>query len=99
MISSLVFLKLFNTIVTGDQVTFSKPHPEPYLSAAARLGFEPQLCIAVENSPLGVRSAKAAGTHCVAVASTVSQEVLSMADEIVERFLCVRGTLGFRELN
>lgn len=57
----------FGTIVTGDMVTNGKPHPEPYLLAAARLGVEPSTCIAFEDSPTGIASAEAAGARAVGV--------------------------------
>jgi HAD superfamily hydrolase (TIGR01509 family) len=58
----------FNTVVTGDQVEHGKPHPEPYLTAAARLGVDPARCVAIEDSPTGVASARAAG--CIVVGVT-----------------------------
>ncbi len=51
----------FATIVTGDRVEFGKPHPEPYLTAAAELGREPAECVAIEDSNTGAKSAEAAG--------------------------------------
>jgi HAD superfamily hydrolase (TIGR01509 family) len=51
----------FAAVVTGDQVNDGKPHPEAYLTAAARLGAEPAYCVAIEDSPTGVASAEAAG--------------------------------------
>ncbi|WP_336921201.1 HAD family hydrolase [Aquipuribacter sp. SD81] len=57
----------FATVVTGDAVTHGKPHPEPYLLAARRLGVEPAACVAVEDSVPGVASATAAGCRVVAV--------------------------------
>lgn len=57
----------FAAVVTGDQVTDGKPHPEPYLTACARLGVEPTSCVAIEDSPTGVASAEAAGCVTVAV--------------------------------
>ncbi|MBM7052016.1 HAD family phosphatase [Rothia sp. ZJ1223] len=56
---------LFRTIVTNDDVTNPKPDPEPYLLAAQRLGVEPSECIALEDSPSGVASAKAAGMKVI----------------------------------
>jgi beta-phosphoglucomutase-like phosphatase (HAD superfamily) len=61
----------FATVVTGDDVTQGKPHPEAYQTAARRLGVLPQQCIAIEDSPTGARSAHAAG--CVTL--TVPQLV------------------------
>lgn len=57
----------FATIVTGDQVRHGKPHPEPYLLAASRLGVQPGHCIAIEDSLPGLASAEAAGTRSVGV--------------------------------
>jgi len=59
------------TVVTGDEVREGKPHPEPYLVAAARLGTDPQRCVAVEDSPTGVASAEAAGCVTVVVRGVV----------------------------
>ena len=54
-------LKYFDALVCGDDVTRSKPDPEPYLLSAARLGLSPMECFVVEDSPSGARSALAAG--------------------------------------
>lgn len=57
----------FATVVTGDEVTRGKPHPEPYLTATARLGVAPRDCLVIEDSPTGVASAEAAGVPVLAV--------------------------------
>jgi HAD superfamily hydrolase (TIGR01509 family) len=57
----------FRVVVTGDAVTHAKPHPEPYLLAAERLGVDPARCLAIEDSPTGAASANAAGCHVVVV--------------------------------
>jgi HAD superfamily hydrolase (TIGR01509 family) len=57
----------FATVVTGDEVGQGKPHPEPYLTAATRLGVDPARCVVVEDSPNGIRSGLAAGAAVVAV--------------------------------
>ena len=66
VVNSLGF-DAFDTIVSGDQVSEPKPHPEPYLTAAARLGVDPTDCIAIEDSEPGVASAVAAGATTIAV--------------------------------
>jgi beta-phosphoglucomutase-like phosphatase (HAD superfamily) len=48
-------------VVTGEQVEQGKPHPEPYLTAAAALGVPPGECLAIEDSNTGAKSAEAAG--------------------------------------
>lgn len=60
---------LFDVVVAGDHVENTKPHPEPYLTAARLLGVEPAVCVAVEDSPSGVAAALAAGARVVALAS------------------------------
>jgi HAD superfamily hydrolase (TIGR01509 family) len=58
---------VFGAVVTGDDVVRGKPHPEPYLEGAARLGLPPAACLALEDSPTGARSAWTAGCVVVAV--------------------------------
>ncbi|HYI69191.1 MAG TPA: HAD family phosphatase [Skermanella sp.] len=52
--------------LSRDDVTHGKPHPEPYLRAAERLGVHPSACLVVEDSPIGARSGKAAGMVTIA---------------------------------
>jgi HAD superfamily hydrolase (TIGR01509 family) len=59
----------FELTLAGDEVTHAKPHPEPYLTAADRLGVDPVHCVVVEDSPSGVAAAEAAGAAVVAVPS------------------------------
>jgi HAD superfamily hydrolase (TIGR01509 family) len=75
----------FAVIVTGADVTHGKPHPEPYLVAAARLGVPPAECVVFEDAAVGVAAAKAAGMRCIAVPNpetTLTQD-LSAADLIL----------------
>jgi len=61
----------FDVTVCAADVRRSKPHPEPYLRAAALLGADPRYCVALEDSPNGVAAAEAAGCRLVAVPSLV----------------------------
>lgn len=61
----------FDTVVVGDDVERGKPHPDPYLLAAERLGVDPRECLAIEDSPTGVASALAAGCMVLAVPNHV----------------------------
>jgi len=54
-------------VVSSQEVARGKPAPDVYLEAARRLGVDPQLCAAVEDSHNGIRSAKAAGMRVVAI--------------------------------
>ncbi|MFF3753753.1 HAD-IA family hydrolase [Streptomyces sp. NPDC002018] len=60
-------LPLPGTRVTAESVTASKPHPEGFLLGAARLGFAPEDCVALEDSEAGITAARAAGMRVVGV--------------------------------
>ena len=75
-------LDLFQAIVTRDDVTHPKPHPEPYLTAARHLGVKPTMCLAIEDSHSGVRAAHDAGMQTVMVPDLVPPN-----DEL--RTLCI----------
>jgi HAD superfamily hydrolase (TIGR01509 family) len=62
----------FDVVVTGDEVSHGKPHPEPYRAAARLLGVRAEDCVAIEDSPTGVRSAVAAGVPTLAVPHVVT---------------------------
>lgn len=57
----------FDVVVCGDEVDRPKPHPEPYLTAAAMLGATPERCVAIEDSPTGLSSACGAGCAVIAI--------------------------------
>ena len=57
----------FSVIIGNDETTHPKPDPQPYLLAAERLGVDPTQCVALEDSPSGVRSATAAGMRVIVV--------------------------------
>lgn len=82
----------FETIVTGDDVEHGKPHPEIYLAAAAGLGIDPLHCLALEDAPHGVRSAKSAGMICLAVPNEMTETIpgLDEADAVVKDLHAVR---------
>ena len=62
----------FEVVVTGDEVDQGKPHPEPYLKAAAILGVDPGATLAIEDSSTGVESAAAAGCTVLVVQNHVA---------------------------
>ena len=78
-------LDVFAVVVTRDDVTNGKPHPEPYLVACRQLGVLAADCVAVEDAPAGVTSARAAGVgRVVAVAGTFTRQQLAEAHVVVE---------------
>jgi sugar-phosphatase len=72
-------------LVTADDVTNGKPHPEPYLKGAELLGFKPGECLVIEDAPAGIRSAQTAGMKVIGLASTYPAAKLSEADAVVEK--------------
>ncbi|HEY6765769.1 MAG TPA: HAD-IA family hydrolase [Candidatus Sulfotelmatobacter sp.] len=66
-------------IVTSTDVTMGKPHPEPFLKAAAKLGFIASECVVVEDVPAGIRAGKAAGAKVIAFRTTVEEAELRRA--------------------
>ncbi|MFF5725896.1 HAD family hydrolase [[Kitasatospora] papulosa] len=62
----------FALTVAGDEVARTKPHPEPYLTAAAGFGADPSRCAVVEDTATGVAAAEAAGCRVVAVPSVAA---------------------------
>ena len=84
----------FAATIVGDEVRRGKPHPEPYLAAARALSVSPRDCVALEDSPTGVRSATAAGCHVIAIPHIVDvpagrghRQVKSLADLRVDNLL------------
>jgi putative hydrolase of the HAD superfamily len=63
---------LFDTLCTRDQVERVKPAPDLFLLAARRLGVGPERCLVFEDSPNGIRAARAAGMRCVAIPNPVT---------------------------
>jgi sugar-phosphatase len=74
------------TMITSSDVRIGKPDPEPYLKAAAKLGFAASDCIVVEDAPAGVRAGKAAGARVIAFLTTMIRRDLedAAADWIVQ---------------
>ncbi len=64
----------FAAVVTGDAVARGKPHPEPYLAGADRVGVPAGRCVAIEDSPPGLASAEAAGCRVLGVRGHVPIE-------------------------
>jgi len=79
---------LFRTIIAADDTSHSKPHPEVYQKALERMNVDllPANCVAIEDSPRGVASAKNAGMKCLALTTTLNHEALSSADWVLPGF-------------
>lgn len=66
---------LFDVVCTRDHVARVKPAPDLFLLAAARLGVPASRCVAFEDSPNGIRAARAAGMRCVAIPNPLTCEL------------------------
>ena len=82
-------LTLPKVLVTADDVTNGKPHPEPYLKGAESLGMNPAECLVIEDAPAGIAAAHAAGMKVVALTTTYPTSALSDADSIATRLSLV----------
>ena len=69
----------FSAAISAEEVSLPKPAPDVYLAAAEALGFQPQDCLAFEDSEAGARAAVAAGMKVIAVPQVASQKPLAHA--------------------
>jgi beta-phosphoglucomutase family hydrolase len=84
IVGSLGIENYFKTVITGHDVTEGKPSPQVFLKAAQELGVNPANSIVFEDAVAGVKAAKSAGMHCVAITSTHPREKLKEADLVVD---------------
>ncbi len=86
-------LSLFDAVITAGDVTRGKPDPEPYLKGMRALGVSAVGALAVENAPMGIRSAKSAGVVCFALETTLPARFLTGADRIFRDHAALFGCL------
>ena len=72
-----------DVLITSDRTELGKPHPDPYLAAAAALGADLGDCLVIEDAPAGVEAGRAAGMTVWAVTTTHSAEELAAADRVL----------------
>ena len=77
------FKEKFDVIITGDEVTNSKPDPEGYLAAAKALGVDPKRCAVFEDSLQGVKAGNAAGAFVIGIAGTLKASDIQPYSDIV----------------
>lgn len=80
ILEKLGIIDLFDSIIDGTKIHFSKPHPEVFLKGAAELKVEPSEVIVFEDAISGVEAAKTGGFHCIGIGEA---SVLSKADMII----------------
>ncbi len=89
---------LFDVTVAGDEVIRGKPDPEPYLTAAGRLGVPAVRCVVLEDSPAGVASGEAAGCAVVVVPAVAGVAMASGPRRLVVRSLTAVSTADLGRL-
>jgi beta-phosphoglucomutase len=85
VLSSSGLREAFSLVLSQDDVTCGKPHPQPYLLAAERLDIDPSELLVFEDTDVGVASAKAAGARVVGLTRTLGPKRMAAADALVER--------------
>lgn len=79
--------KYFRVIVSAQEAGKSKPEPDVFLLAAEKLGVDRENCLVVEDSPNGIKAAKAAGMTCVAYEGPgTNAQKLHEADSIIQNY-------------
>ncbi len=80
LVDKLGIRKWLKAIHSGEDLPAGKPDPTLFLQTAGALQVPPERCIVVEDAPAGVEAARSAGMRCIAVATTRSRAVLTVAD-------------------
>ena len=83
VLDNLSIRHYFKAIVSADDVSISKPHPETFLNGAKLLGVKPAECVVFEDAPKGVEAAQNAGMPCVVLTTMHEKEEFSQYDNIV----------------
>ena len=90
----LAGIPLPKVLITADDVTHGKPHPEPYLKGAQLLGVNPAECLVIEDAPAGIQSAQAGGMKAIALTSTYPASALTEANLVVKSLTEIQVTLN-----
>ena len=81
------FIQMFDEILTSEDFEYSKPHPDCYLKAAARLGAKADDCVVFEDSFNGLKSGRAAGMYVVGLATTnAAEDIAPYCDEVISDY-------------
>ncbi|WP_369173392.1 HAD family hydrolase [Streptomyces sp. R28] len=89
---------LGDRVFSVDDVTAGKPAPDLFLHAAARMGADPARALVLEDSPLGVEAARAAGMRVVGFAATTPADRLAKADHVIASLALLPGLVGIPAL-
>jgi len=98
LLRHLSHAKCISATVSADEVTHTKPHPEPFLLCASKLGAIPEKCVIVEDSVYGLQAGRAAGMSTIALTGTSQERELSSYADLVVSSLRKLGPDVIREL-
>ena len=76
--------KMFDAVVSGDDIERKKPNPDIFLLAADKIGVKGSQCLVVEDALSGIAAAHAAGAKCLALATSFSRDKLAQADWVAD---------------
>ena len=82
-------LTMPDVFICADEITHGKPHPEGYLTAAERLGMDPSECVVIEDAPVGLLAARAAGMWSIGIVGTFAADALANANLVVPRLTAI----------
>jgi beta-phosphoglucomutase family hydrolase len=94
VLDNLKIRDYFKAIVSADDVTESKPHPETFIKCAEILQVEADNCIVFEDAPKGVEAALNAGMKCVVLTTMHNQEEFSSYNNVIS-FIKDYSTIDF----
>ncbi|MFN4285472.1 MAG: HAD family hydrolase [Lacibacter sp.] len=97
VLDGLHIRQYIDAIVSSDDVSYSKPHPETFIKCAEKLGVPPEACIVFEDAPKGVEAAAAAGMRAVVITSTHEKHEFHCFPNVV-RFIENYHNLNIHEL-
>jgi beta-phosphoglucomutase len=87
-------LHLFGAVIVGSDILHPKPHPDPYQACVAALRLPPRVIAAVEDTPQGVASARAAGLIAIGITNSVPASSLRGAEAVISDFSEIPATLS-----
>jgi beta-phosphoglucomutase len=83
LLRHLTHAACIHVTVSADEVTHTKPHPEPFLLCASRLGAKPENCVIIEDSVYGLQAGRNAGMATIALTGTSQEKELSPHADLV----------------
>ncbi len=83
VVDNLDLRHYFQVLISADEVSKSKPHPETFLKSAEELGLDSKDCLVLEDAPKGVEAAQNAGMDCLVITTMHGPEEFSQYKNII----------------